>query len=63
MDAQLLGDLRHALSVRRTHSPANISLDGLALGTHQLVPSSPLVVEMNGLERRHLSWLRGVILI
>jgi hypothetical protein len=34
VDPQLLGDLRHALAVRRVHPPTDISLDGLAVGTN-----------------------------
>lgn len=59
MHAQLLGDLGAALAVGRPHPPADISLDGLAVRTHWSVPSGPLVVEMVGMERHHLSWQRG----
>jgi hypothetical protein len=53
---QLLGDLSHALAMERPHPPADISLDGLAVTTHRSGPSSPLVVELVGIERRHLFW-------
>ena len=59
MNAQLLGDLGHTLAVRLAHSPANISLDALVVWTHRSTPSGPLVVEMDGLERRHLCYQRG----
>jgi hypothetical protein len=60
MDPKLLGDLRHALAVGRAHPAADISLDGLAVTTHRSIPSGPLVVEVVGMERRHLSWQRGI---
>jgi len=43
----------------RPHPAADISLDGLAVTTHRSIPSSPLVVEVVGINRRHLSWQRG----
>ena len=43
VDAQLFEHLSHALSPRRTHPPAHISLDRLAVTTHCPAPSSPLV--------------------
>lgn len=43
----------------RAHPPADISLDGLAVTTHRSVPSGPLVNELDGMEKRHLSWQRG----
>ena len=51
-DAQLLGNLRHALACWLTHPPSHISpllrrslrLDRLAVTTHCSAPSSPLVV-------------------
>lgn len=59
MDAQLLGDLRHALAVGRARPPVHISLDGFAARTHRSVPSGSLVVEMVGMEKGKLSWQRG----
>ena len=59
VDPQRLGDLSHALAMGRPHPPADISLDGLAVTTHRSCPSSPLVVELVGMERRHLFWQRG----
>jgi len=59
VDPQLPGDLRHALAMGRPHPEADISLDGLAVTIHGSVLSSPLVVEVVGIERRHLSWQRG----
>jgi hypothetical protein len=61
MDAQLLGNLRHALAVGRAHPRAHISLDGLAVRTHRSVLSGPLVVRMVGMERRQLSWKSGIL--
>ena len=59
MNAQLGRDLGHALPMRRTHPPPHISFDGLAVATHCSAPSSPLVNELDGIERRQLSWQRG----
>jgi hypothetical protein len=37
------------MSVERAHPPSDISLDRLAVTTHRLAPSSPLVkIERNG---------------
>jgi hypothetical protein len=44
----------------RPHPSTDISLDGLAGTTHRSVPSSPLVVKVVGIERRQLSWQRGL---
>ena len=60
MDPQLLGNLRHALAMGWAHPPSHISFDGLAVTTLRSIPSGPLVVEMVGMERRHLSWQRGL---
>jgi len=43
----------------RSHQPADISLEGLAVTTHRSVPSSPLVVKVVGMKRRQLSWQKG----
>ena len=43
VDAQLIEHLSHALTPRRTHPPAYISLDCLAVKTHCSAPSSHLV--------------------
>jgi len=47
--------------MRRTHPPSDVSFDGFAVTTYRSVPSSPLVNDVVGMERRHLSWLRGVL--
>jgi hypothetical protein len=59
VDPQLLGDLGHALAMGRPHPPSHIGLDGLAVTTHRSIPSSPQVVVVVGMKRRHLSWQRG----
>ena len=43
VDAQLFENLSQALSQRRTHPPAHISFDRLAVTTHCSAPSSPLL--------------------
>ena len=44
MDAQLLGNLSHALPLGRTHPPTHISFDRLAVTTPFTALSCPLVV-------------------
>lgn len=56
-------DLGHALPVRRSHPRAVISLDELAVTTNRTAPSRPLVVKVDGMEWRHLSWQRGPELV
>jgi len=41
VNAQLLGDLGHALPLWRTHPPSHISLDDIAVTTHLSFPHSP----------------------
>jgi len=55
-DTQFLGDLNHARRVGRDHAPADISIVGLAIRAHRSIPSSPIVLIVAGMERRHLSW-------
>ena len=43
MNAQLLGNVSHALACWRTYPPSHISFDRLAITTHCSAPSSPLV--------------------
>ena len=59
MDAQLLGDFGHALAMAGPHPPSDVNLDRLAVTTHRIAPSSPLVEKVVGMERRQLSWQRG----
>lgn len=59
MDGRLLGNLCHALAVRRAHPQADIRLSGLTVRTHRSVPSGPLEVETVRLERRHQTWQKG----
>lgn len=42
--------------MRRVDTPTDISLDSLAVRTCRLVPSGSLLVGMEGMERRLLSW-------
>ena len=44
-NTRLLGNPGHALPVRRTHPPSDISLDRLAVTTHWRAPSSPRVCD------------------
>jgi SAM-dependent methyltransferase len=59
VNAQLCRDLGDALAVWRTHPPPHFSFDGLAVTTHRIAPSSPVLEQVVGMERRQLSWQRG----
>jgi hypothetical protein len=48
VNTRLLGNPGHALPVRRTHPPSDISLDRLAVTTHCSAPSSPRVCDWEG---------------
>lgn len=54
-----LGDLHDALAMGRAHPAVDIRLEYLTGGVQRSVPSGPLVVEIDGMEARHLSWQRG----
>lgn len=60
VNATLVRNQGHALSIRRTHPSADTSLDGLAVTMSRSIPSGPLAVKVVGMERRHLSWQKGV---
>ena len=47
------------VAVRRAHPPSHVSFDGLAATIRRIAPSSPLVDNVVGMERRQLSWQRG----
>lgn len=64
----------HSVAVGRPHPPAGgspllleenaspthrLSHDSVAVWTHRLLPSGALVVEVVGMDWRHLSWQRG----
>ncbi len=59
VDAQLLGDFGHDLTMEKPHPPAEISFDSLAVSTQRSTPSGPVMVEVVGRERRQLFWHKG----
>jgi hypothetical protein len=52
MNAQLCRDLGRDLPVQRTHPPPHLYCVSLAIPTHEIAPSRPLVGKVVRMERR-----------